>query len=178
MRVPFGANNAWAAAHTWAYGVRLGLDAERRHPGRVLTVRYEELVQSPVERVPQICEFLGLEYAPDMLAIERTDASKISKDQSGWFTNVWAGINTSSVGRWRHELSPRDQRVFAAVAGAELAALGYETGPANSDVRGARLYAAHDLAMRAANFVRLRVVQERGRELRYVLQRKLRGVWV
>jgi hypothetical protein len=177
MRVPFGANNAWAAARAWAHGVRLGLDAERRHAGRVLTVRYEDLVENPEQRVPGICEFLGLEYAPEMLAIERTDASKISKDQSGWFTNVWAGINTSAVGRWRRELPLRDQRVFAAVAGAELAALGYEAGPADGEVRGAKLYAAHDAAMRIANFVRLRIVQERGRELRYVVQRKLRGVW-
>ena len=29
-RVPFGANNAWAAAHTWAHGIRLVRAAERK----------------------------------------------------------------------------------------------------------------------------------------------------
>jgi hypothetical protein len=178
MRVPFGANNVWAAARSWASGIRLGLDAERRHPGRVLTVRYEDLVAEPDSRVREICEFLGLQFAPDMLAIEQTDPSKIAKDQSGWFTNVWAGINQTAVGKWRRELSPRDQRLFASVAGAELEALGYEPGPAAvAEPRNSTLYAAHDALMRAANFVRLRVVQERGRELRFVLRRKLRSLW-
>jgi hypothetical protein len=31
--------------------------------------------------------------------------------------------------------------------------------------------------MRGVNFFKLRVVQERGREIRYVLKRKLAGQW-
>jgi hypothetical protein len=38
------------------------------------------------------------------------------------------------------------------------------------------VYSAHDAALRAANAFRLRIVQEHGRELRYVLRRKLAGV--
>jgi Sulfotransferase family len=178
MRVPFGANNVWAAARSWAAGIRLGLDAERRHAGRVLTVRYEDLVTAPDQTVAGICEFLGLQYAPDMLAIEQTDPAKIDKDQSGWFTGVWAGINASAVGKWQRELTPDDQRVFTSVAGAELEAVGYDPGPGMEEhVRlDTRRYAAHDAVMRVANFVRLRLVQERGRELRYVVKRKLRSL--
>jgi hypothetical protein len=40
----------------------------------------------------------------------------------------------------------------------------------------AAVYAADDAARRTVNAVRLRVVQERGRELRYVLGRKLGGL--
>jgi hypothetical protein len=177
-RVPFGANNAWAAAHTWAHGIRLGREAERRYPARVLTMRYEDLVAEPAPHVARVCEFLGLAFEEDMLAIERTDPAKIHKDQADWFTNVWAGINTSAVGKWKQGMSARDQRVFASVAGAELEALGYEAGEAGGQRAGRTwLYAAHDALMRGVNFVRLRVVQERGREIRYVLKRKLAGQW-
>jgi hypothetical protein len=173
-RVPFGANNAWAAAHTWALGVRLGQEAERKYPERVLTVRYEDVVADPQSQVTRLCEFLGLPFEEDMLAIERTDPSKIHKDQADWFTNVWAGINTSAVGKWKTAMSPRDQRVFSSVAGDELKALGYEAVDADG-APSAWLYVAHDAAMRGVNFVKLRVVQERGREIRYVLKRKLAG---
>lgn len=175
-RVPFGANNAWAAAQTWAHGIRLGQEAERRYPEQVLTVRYEDVVADPRPHVARLCEFLGLPFEEDMLAIERTDPAKIHKDQADWFTNVWAGINTSAVGKWKTAMSSRDQRVFSSVAGAELEALGYE--PVEADgVPRAWPYAAHDAVMRGVNFVKLRVVQERGREIRYVLKRKLAGQW-
>jgi hypothetical protein len=175
-RVPFGANNAWAAAQTWAHGIRLGQAAERTYPDRVLTLRYEDLVAEPAPQVARLCEFLGLPFEDDMLAIERTDPAKIHKDQADWFTNVWAGINTSAVGKWKREMSPRDQRVFSSVAGPELEALGYEQVEADG-APSAWPYAAHDAAMRGVNFFRLRVVQERGREIRYVLKRKLAGQW-
>jgi hypothetical protein len=178
MRVPFGANNVWAAARAWAQGIRLGLEAERRHPDRVVTVRYEDLVARPAEEGARVSEFLGMEFSKEMLEIERTDPDKILKEQAGWFTNVWAGINTSAVGKWQREMTPAQQRLFARVAGPELEAMGYEPGEPAS-VAGLRTaaYAGHDAAMRSVNFVRLRLLQERGREVRYVLKRKLAGAW-
>jgi Sulfotransferase family len=178
MRVPFGANNVWAAARAWAHGIRLGLEAERRHPDRVVTVRYEDLVARPAEEGARVSEFLGLEFREEMLEIERTDPDKILKEQAGWFTNVWAGINASAVGKWKREMTPAQQRLFARVAGPELEAVGYEAGEPAS-VAGLRTaaYAGHDAAMRGVNFVRLRLLQERGREVRYVLKRKLAGAW-
>jgi Sulfotransferase family len=178
-RLPFGANNAWAAARSWKQAVQLGQDAQRRYPDRVLTVRYEDLVGDPGTHVERVCAFLSLEYDPQMLAIERTDTAKILQDQSGWFTNVWAGINTTAVGKWRREMTPGQVRTFEGVAGDELRDLGYATvtTPTRSPPLAPSLYAGHDASLRAVNFVRLRLVQERGREVRYVLRRKLARTW-
>ena len=173
LKVPFGANNVWAAARSWAGAIRHGRDAARRYPDRVLTVRYEDLVTLPAEEVPRICGFLGLEYDPDMLAIDRTDRTKVVEDQAGWFTNVWGGITTDAVGKWRRELTPHQQQVFESVAGAELRELGYETTGATASPASVPAYAMHDAAMRLVNFVRLRLIQERGREVRQVVKRKL-----
>ncbi len=175
MKVPFGPNNVWAAARSWAHAVRLGRAAAARYPGRVLTLRYEDLVADPEQHVTGLCEFLRLVYDPEMLAIERSDPSKVVEDQSAWFPQIRAGITTSGVGRWRREMTPRQQALFESVAGEELAELGYATGAGRQEA--ARLpvpaYAAQDAALRVANFVRLRLVQERGREVRHVLRRKL-----
>jgi hypothetical protein len=175
LGVPFGPNNVWAAARFWARGIDLGIDAEKRFGERVLRVRYEDLVTDPAPHVERLCRFLGLEFDPDMLAIEHSDASKVQKDQAGWFTNVWAGINRSAVGKWKREMSSRQQRVFDQVAGPQLERMGYERTPSEGRPGTAEVagYRTHDAAMRGVNFVRLRLVQERGREVGYVLKRKL-----
>jgi Sulfotransferase family len=177
-RMPFGPNNAWAAAQWWARGIRAGERAQREHQDAVITIRYEELVQDPGREVPRICEFLGLAYAREMLDLERVDRSKIVRDQAAWFPTLFDGINTSAVGRWRREMSVRDQRVFGALAGAELARLGYDVAAAASPVELSRLrrwsFHYHNELMRNVNFLRLRLVHERGRELRFALRRRLR----
>lgn len=176
-RMPFGPNNAWAAAQWWARGIRAGERAAAHHPERVLVVRYEDLATAPEERVPAICAFLGLRYDQDMLALERADRSRVVAEQASWFPTLFDGVNTRSVGRWRREMGVRDQAVFASLAGAELARLGYPVplAPVGGPRPLARWwYHRHNEAMRNVNFLRLRLVQERGRELRYALARRLR----
>jgi Sulfotransferase family len=176
-RMPFGPNNAWAAAQWWVRGIRAGERAQLEHPGAVLTMRYEDLAREPEREVARICEYLGLSYAPEMLALERADRSKIVPEQASWFPTIFDGINTRAVGRWQREMPRRDQRLFAALAAPELARLGY-----NVDARPAaepsplqqRWFHYHNELMRNINFLRLRLVQERGRELGFALRRRLR----
>ncbi|MEA2132400.1 MAG: hypothetical protein QOC68_309 [Solirubrobacteraceae bacterium] len=177
-KMPFGPNNAWAAAPWWARGIRAGEEAQRAHPDAVQTVRYEDLARDPRAIVPQICAFLGLDYSDEMLAIEKADRDKIVRDQASWFPTLFDGINTTAVARWEREMSVRDQRVFAAQAGAELARHGYDV--ASDGHNGVtplqeRWYRYQNEFLRNVNFLRLRLVQERGRELRFALARRLRG---
>ena len=177
-RMPFGPNNAWAAAPWWARGIRAGEQAQRTHPDAVMTIRYEDLAGSPADAVPRICEFLGLSFAPEMLVLEEADRSRIVRDQVSWFPTLFDGINTSAVGRWRREMSARDQRVFAARAGAELERLGYDVavdGDARITPLQERWFHYQNEFLRNVNFLRLRLVQERGRELRLAFGRRLRG---
>jgi hypothetical protein len=175
-RMPFGPNNAWAAAQWWARGIRAGDAARERHPDQVRIVRYEDLATDPAANVPEVCAFLGLSYDPDMLDLARADRSRIVADQASWFPTLFDGINTRAVARWERQMPPRDQAVFAALAGPELAAHGYPvpTRPVPPpSPRRADLYRRHNELMRNVNFVRLRVFQERGRELRVALRRRL-----
>jgi len=175
-RMPFGPNNAWAAASWWARGIRAGQRAQGDHAAAVMTFRYEGLVSDPARMVPEICAFAGLAFSPGMLAIDKADRAKIVADQKGWFPTLFDGIHTSASGRWRDEMPVRDQRIFACLAGPELSAFGYEPGPGRPPLAPwqERLLHWHNQTMRQVNFVRLRVVQERGRELRFALERRLR----
>ena len=176
-RMPFGPNNAWAAAQWWARGIRAGVRAQRDHPDAVLTVRYEDLARAPREEVPRLCEFLRLSFRDDMLALEKADRARIVRDQASWFPTLFDGINTVAVGRWEREMSRRDQRIFATLAGDELEQLGYPAaaGPAAEITpRQERWFRYHNELLRNINFMRLRLFQERGRELRFALDRRRR----
>lgn len=175
--LPFGANNVWASAVDWSRGIRLGLDARDRHPQNVEIVHYEQFVKDSKREVERICEFLDLVFDPAMLQVSETRPEKLESDKGEWFMNIWNGINSRSVERWRAEMSTADQRLFVAIAGDELRASGYSadqragTAPRRWRKRG---YWLGDRILRLVNFVRLRIVQERGRELKYVIKRKWR----
>jgi hypothetical protein len=177
-RMPFGPNNAWAAAQWWARGIRAGQRAAEQHPGAVLTVRYEDITSDPATHVPRVCEFFGIAYQDDMLALEKVDRSKIVPDQASWFPTIFEGITTRAVGMWRTEMSERDQRIFSALAGDELGALGYEVGPGGvTDISPLqeRWFHLQNETRRTVNFWRLRLIQERGRELRFAIARRRRA---
>ena len=176
-KMPFGPNNPYAAAAWWARGVQAGLAAERRYPEQVLTVRYEDLVAKPEATVRRVCDHVRLGYNSEMLAIERAGPGKIVSEQSDWYTGVSSPISAAASGRWRTTMPEEDRRVVVAVAGPELRELGYDAGGDEVPVTRARAlaYTAHDAALRGVHAFRLRILQEHGRELRYVVRRKLAG---
>ena len=107
LRVPFGPGNVWAAARQWRAAVDAGDTADARYGGDVLTIRYEDLVAEPDAVARQVCAFCEIAYRPEMLAIEDSAAGKLASGQEGWFTELFAGIGTRSVGKWRTGMTRR-----------------------------------------------------------------------
>jgi hypothetical protein len=174
MTMPWGDNNAWTCGLRWASCIREGERHRAERPDEMLLVRYEDLVTQPREQLERVSAFLGMVYDDDMLAVEKTDTSKLQHQD--WFSNLWQGINTSAMDKWRTKMSEHDQRVFLAAAGDELALHGYDlAGLEPADVSGVqrRWWGLTNFAKRLVNFVRLRIITERGRELRWVLARRL-----
>lgn len=172
--MPWGDNNAWTCGLRWAACIREGERQRAARPEQMLLVRYEDLVTDPRQQLERVSEFLGIEYDDEMLAVEKTDTSKLQHQD--WFSNLWQGINTSAMDKWRTKMDEHDQRVFLAAAGPELALHGYDDGGLEPAIVGAwrrRRYEVANFARRLVNFVRLRVITERGAELRWVIARRL-----
>lgn len=174
ITMPWGDNNVWTCGLRWASCIREGERQRAARPDDVLLVRYEDLVTQPQEQLQRVSGFLGIAYDDDMLAVEKTDTSKLQHQD--WFGNLWKGINTNAMDKWRTKMSEHDQRLFLAAAGAELALHGYDAAglePAEvSGMQRAR-YGATNFVRRIVNLVKLRVITERGRELRWVVARRL-----
>lgn len=173
--LPFGANTPYHAARDWAQGIREGERLLQSCPDQVCVVRYEDLVADPQRWTQAICKFLELSYVPEMLAVEATPVEKVAEGQEAWFANLWAGINQSAVGKWKKRLSAQEIAEVHSVAGAELVRYGYEVeepGVAPSAGRTA-LLATRNTFKKLVNAFNLRIRQERGSELTWVLRRKL-----
>jgi hypothetical protein len=97
-----------------ALGRRLG-------PERYLELTYEALVADPEQQLRRVCEFLGFEFEPAMLAYhERVDETSLADHPR------LAQPPQRDVRSWRREMSPAEIEVFEAVAGELLTEVGYD----------------------------------------------------
>ncbi len=101
-------------------------DEDLRH--RMHVVRYEDLVREPEETLRGVAEFSGVPFCPAML-----DAAAYRGESE---TGVWTpnssydlpaeGIYTASIERWREALNDDEIATLNALAGPELALMGYD----------------------------------------------------
>ena len=96
----------------------------RRDPA-VLTIRYEDLVQSPAKTLSVATAWLGLPaFSPEILVAPLLDhAGKRWSGNSSFGTQV--GIDAGSLDRWQTLLGDREARFIAACARREMDAIGY-----------------------------------------------------
>lgn len=101
--------------------------------GKLLEVRYEDILKSPKEAAEQLATFVGLNFHPSMLQPGK---------EHGWesnssFSSASGGVDAQAADRWRKKLP---LHVIAAVefhCGIEMQTLGYEltrTDPGRLDV--------------------------------------------
>jgi hypothetical protein len=97
-------------------------------PDRVLTVRYEDLVQEPREILEQICSFLGLEFDNRMLLFSEINTRENLEPDvfMSWKALTKQPVTTARVGRWKREMFQEDQLLFEFLAKNTLTAYAYE----------------------------------------------------
>jgi hypothetical protein len=129
LRTRMEPGNVYVAARMWRDLVRAGLRSEAHLKGRVLTIRYERLLERTEEVMRAVCEHIGEEYSPAVLnpTVRRFGPPRLhTRRQPRPRSEVVRADNSC---KWRSEMSVRDRRVFEAAAGDLLRELGYETGP-------------------------------------------------
>jgi hypothetical protein len=114
------------ACDMWLKLVGHGLDTPiRDHEGSFLEVRYEELVSEAEVVVPQIADFLGLSFVPEMLQPQKIVHTLGDADRA-IHEHLNEPISPAHIGKWRQILSPADQLVVQERLGAVLISLGYD----------------------------------------------------
>jgi hypothetical protein len=106
----------------WRWQVKRGREAGARlGPAHYLEVRYERLVDRPVQELARVAAFLNVPFAVEMLTYyegkKRYEEGLSAK--SAWLPP------TSGLRDWRTQMAPENIEVFEALAGDLLEELGY-----------------------------------------------------
>jgi len=124
MPLDWGPNTVVTAADWWVEFVTLGVDAEAEFgPQRVKRVVYEELVAEPEKTLAETCEFLGLDYRPEMVG---GSGFAVPRFTVGQHALVGKRPNPERLSAWKKSLTPRQIEVFESIALEVLTRMGYE----------------------------------------------------
>ena len=111
--VPWGGHSVYEAAGIWKNMIETVRRFEKRIPcGTLLTLRYEDLLNKPEETIDAIGAFIG--------------EKNMEEIRSGYTRSAKENQLRSNFGKWRNEMTIKEQRVYEAVAGSILADCGYE----------------------------------------------------
>jgi hypothetical protein len=127
IRSSFGPTNAYVAAHEWRFGQRTIQHLRKSLPRDVwFDVRYESLARDPEGTLRAVCAFLGEPYEAGMLEFHRGDIAR-RRGRHRDHGPLAEPVSARYIGIYREQLSIRDQRIIAAIAGSEMEAEGYRS---------------------------------------------------
>ena len=114
-----------AVAKSWKSTHLRFREFTRDQPARGLEIRYEELVQSPLDQLKKITRFLNLDFNSSMLAHSKENLTLFQSSHLS-LNEVKKPINDGKVGRWKKDLTESDLKLFLSVAQDTLLEFGYE----------------------------------------------------
>lgn len=122
----WGGSFAGAAAF-WMERVGAGRRAGARlGPERYREVRYENLVRDPERELRSLCEWLGVDYAPEMLDFHRGSGQEIPAAHLDLFPLITSPVDASRAEAWKEQLDRSAIADIEAIAGEAMTELGYE----------------------------------------------------
>jgi sulfotransferase family protein/uncharacterized protein DUF354 len=143
LDVPWGPSSLPEAALLWKRAVTRGRRAgSRLGQTRYHEIRYEELIDDPAATVATLCEFLELDFVPEMLqyfgrADQVAGRMPFQETRQALYLPPTKGLRD-----WRTQMAGADVAQFEALAGNLLTELGYERGaveiPFSERLRAAR----------------------------------------
>lgn len=113
-------------AQRWRQAFYKGRAFGAKHPSRLLEVRYEGLVQDPIQNMELITRFLGVEYSSTLLGNDDYHEDMADVVSTPHLQNALRPVSITSIGKGRRELTDFQRRQVASVIGDELVQAGYE----------------------------------------------------
>ena len=166
-------NNLYATAAVWRDFVKsINESAETLDPESFCVVRYEELCAEPEPVLVKLCEFLGEDFSPAMLAHQETASTK-KWAETPIHAKTAHPITTDFVEMYKHRLPESDVGVIESLIGETLGEFGYALTGALDDLssREKRQLMENDTITNIASIEYKRWHEGRRRE------RLERGVW-
>jgi hypothetical protein len=125
IKVPIFSNDVVTHAIKWKIDILYGQSflTSNRDSKTLLEVRYEDLVDDPEPSLWKICKFIGETYDNCMLEYYRSSEHFI-KDEP-WKEGTYSPVYSSSVQKWRYELTESQICLIEWITGRQLEYYGY-----------------------------------------------------
>ena len=123
-RVKFGPKGIVTSAIYWAAGIR----AAESYRNRIHTVRYEDLLSSPLDALEKLQRFMAI---PDLILEhqayhERSGPSVVTAEAAEFaHQKVYSGVDQGNQNKYLQSMSVFDRMAFEALAARELRSYGY-----------------------------------------------------
>ncbi|MEW6428594.1 MAG: sulfotransferase [Thermodesulfobacteriota bacterium] len=112
------------AAVVWRQCVAAGTALAENHPGRVLAVRYENLLRFPERELRSICAFVGIDWEKGMLA-PQAGSEAVPPWEEAVKGKACDSLDSSRVLAWRRTLVDRDHWLLNALMAPWLSRLSF-----------------------------------------------------
>ena len=127
QRPEWGPRTVQEAAFYWRSRVKRGQAAGARlGPERYREVRYERFIEDPATTAAELCRFIGIPFAPEMLNYYERGSSFAATSKDPQAFTALSRPPTKGLRDWRKNMEAADLRKFEYIAGDLLAELGYE----------------------------------------------------
>lgn len=120
---PDGKGRAGGAVARWKYSEGMARRNERRWPDRYLVVRFEDLITQPEETLREVCDFLGEDFDPGMMAME---ASPRHRERMADATGDGELLTTRFIGLYKDEVDPAEIAFIETHARGAMLRRGYQ----------------------------------------------------
>jgi len=115
------------AAKRWIRSIKTVNSFQVKYPDAVLNIRYEQLVTEPQQTLRTVCQFIGIDFQPQMLNEKNKNRAKLGDvEMRAHHSNVLKPISTSNIGRGRATLSVAQKEAIQLIIGEQLRILGYD----------------------------------------------------
>lgn len=94
--------------------------------GTVFPISYEKLLDNPEEIVKQLCEFLNIEFSPNMLDFHTSKEAERSAKSSSLWENLSQPIKSNNSRKFLNELTTEEIQIIESICGDVMDILGYE----------------------------------------------------
>lgn len=126
-------------AYRWKWYNDYCLYLEKKFPGRVFRLAYEDFVSYPRQKTMELCSFLEVEYSDHMLAFNEKFApfykENMIKDMYHVHIKMTDKINTKNIGAYKNTLTQQEIDFTSCVVNVTAKELGYEVPSCNNGLR-------------------------------------------
>lgn len=86
-----------------------------KNPRKMISVCYEDLLESPQAILETICEFLGIPFDTAMLEYQKVSQTLVSPEELPWKKETMGPLLQGNASKWETELPPREIALIESV---------------------------------------------------------------